>query len=248
MNRSLWGFWKFREQVPASPKRRFHLGIDYGTSTSTIVFRDFGAPGGDNIVVVLRDGLFLIPSRVCMSATEFLFGNENKTAEECDIYEGIKMLVADEVSGDRKCYYGPRKELQDGFSAADLATLTVWFLISEGHRGIAAYLNRDMEGVSIGMTMSVPMSFFRDKNLRSSFLSIARRALLLDREEGPLRPALLIEKARRALEKHPAAAVPATREYEIRIRPADPYRLPPSVFPGNERQGMTGSLILRLTS
>ena len=199
-----------------SPKRRLHLGIDYGTSTSKIVFRDYGARGGEVAVVVLRDGSFRIPSRVCVNATELFFGDDTKTAEDYDIYESVKMRVAAEVTGKPEYYFGPMTQLPDGFSSADLAALSVWFLISQGHRAVAAYLDGQMEGVSIGATMGVPMSFFRDKQLLLSFLSIARRAWLLYRDEGPSGPVLLIEKARRVLEKYPAAAVPATPDYEIR--------------------------------
>ena len=216
MKRSPWAFWKSREEAPASPKRRFHLGIDYGTSTSKVVFRDYGARGGEKAVVVLRNGSFRIPSRVCVSATEFLFADERKTTEECDICESVKMIVAADVTQDPKYYFGPTIGLPDGFSAADLSALTVWFLISEGHRAIDSYSNRQMEGVSIGMTMGVPMSFFRDSQLRSSFLNIARRAWLLYREEGLIDSVLLVEKARRVLDKHPSALVPTTLDYEVR--------------------------------
>jgi hypothetical protein len=211
-----WDFWKSRGQVPASPKRRFHLGVDYGTSNSKIVFRDYGARGEEKAIVILRNGSFRIPSRVCMTATAFVFGDDGKTAEDCDIYESIKMIVAAEVCHDAKLYFGPPKKMPDGFSAADLAALTVWFLISEGHRAIDIYLNRKMEGVSIGMTMGVPMSFFRDAQLRSSFLTIARRAWLLYREHGLLGPVLLIEKARRVLDAYPSALVPPTLDTEVR--------------------------------
>lgn len=211
-----WDFWKSRGQVPASPKRRFHLGVDYGTSNSKIVFRDYGARGEEKAIVILRNGSFRIPSRVCMTATEFVFGDDGKTPEDCDIYESIKMIVAADVCHDAKLYFGPPKKMPDGFSAADLAALTVWFLISEGHRAIDTYLNRKMEGVSIGMTMGVPMSFFSDAQLRSSFLTIARRAWSLYREQGLLGPVLLIEKARRILDAHPSALVPSTLDYEVR--------------------------------
>ena len=33
-------------------KRRIHLGIDYGTSASKIVFRDYGAPGDEKAFLV----------------------------------------------------------------------------------------------------------------------------------------------------------------------------------------------------
>ena len=70
--------------MPASPKRRVHLGIDYGTSTSKIVLRDYGARGGEAAFVVLRDGSFRIPSRVCVTANELIFGDDRRSAEECD--------------------------------------------------------------------------------------------------------------------------------------------------------------------
>lgn len=151
-----------------------------------------------------------------MTAAEFFFGDNHKTSEQCSVYESLKMIVAAEVHRDAKLYFGPPKIMPGGFSAADLATLTVWFLISEGHRAIDTYLSHKMEGVSIGMTMGVPMSFFRDNQLRSSFLSIARRAWLLYREEGLLDRVLPVEKARRALDKHSFATVPPTSESEVR--------------------------------
>jgi hypothetical protein len=191
--------------MPASPKRRIHLGIDFGTSVSKIVFRDSSAPSAESAVLVLRNGSFRIPSRVCMTATELLFGDDTKVVADCDIFDSLKMRVVVEVSGNRKYFLGPTTTLPDGFNAADLAALTVWLLISEGHRAVAAQLNGRMEGVEMGMTMGVPMEFFNDKQLRAAFLSIARRAWTFYCNEGLVDSALLIEKARRALEKHPVA-------------------------------------------
>ena len=200
-----WAPWKFWNRVPAPAKRRVHLGIDYGTSVSKVVLRDSGAPGGERAVLVLHNGSFRIPSRVCMTRTELLFGDDTKAAANCAIYESPKMRVADEVSGNPKYPLGLTTTPSDGFSAADLAALTVWFLISEGHRAVAAQLNGRMEGVEMGMTMGVPMPFFSDKQLRTAFLSIARRAWTFYCNEGLLDSALLIGKARRVLEKHPSA-------------------------------------------
>src|SRR5262249_22049361 len=144
------------------PKRRIHLGIDYGTSTSKIVFRDYGAPGGEMAYVMLReDGSFRIPSRVCLKGAELVFGNESLTSDDCDLYESLKMQVAAEKSGNPKYYSGPLQTLPAPFNASDFAVLTVWFLISEGYRALAAYLENRMQDVSVGMTMGVPMSFFK---------------------------------------------------------------------------------------
>jgi hypothetical protein len=139
-----------------------------------------------------------------------LFGHDTTAAAKCDIYDSLKMRVAVEVSGDPKYYVGPTTTLPDGFSAADLAALTVWFLISEGHRAVSAQLNGCMESVEMGMSMGVPMAFFNDRQLRASFLSIASRAWTFYRKEGLVDSALLVEKARRVLETHPVllSAIP----------------------------------------
>jgi hypothetical protein len=210
MKRLPWPPWKLWNQDPASSKRRVHLGIDYGTSVSKIVFRDNGAPGGESAILVLRNGSFRIPSRVCVTATELSFGDETKADADCGIYDSLKMRVAVEVSGNPQFYVGPTTTLPDGFHAADLASLTVWFLISEGHRAVAAHLKGRMEGVEMDMSMGVPMEFLHDKQLRTSFLSIAKRAWTFYRNEGLLDAVLLIETARRILEKHraPLSAIP----------------------------------------
>jgi hypothetical protein len=203
MKKLPWVSWKFWKRTPAPLKRRVHLGIDYGTSTSKIVLRDNGAPGGASAVLVLHNGSLLIPSRVCVTASELFFGDDTKTFARCDISDSLKMRVAVEVSGNPKYFLSPATTLPAGFSAADLAALTVWFLISEGHRAVAAQLNGRMEGVEMGMSMGVPVEFFHDSQLRASFLSIARRAWTLYCNEGLADSALLIDKARRVLEKYP---------------------------------------------
>lgn len=112
---------------------------------------------------------------------------------------------AAEASGDPKYYLSPPRTLPRGFGAADLAALTVWFLVSEGHRAVAVRLNGRMEGEQMGLTMGVPVAFFNDKQLRASFLGVARRAWTFYCKEGLLDSAVSIEKARRVLQKHPVA-------------------------------------------
>src|SRR5580658_2199794 len=62
-----------------------------------------------------------------------------------------------------------------------------------------------LKGVQMGMTMGVPVAFFNDKQLRASFLGVARRAWTFYCKEGLLDSAVSIEKARRVLQKHPVA-------------------------------------------
>ncbi len=204
MKESAWARWKFWNGVPASPKRHVHLGIDYGTNTSKIVFRDYGVPGGGSAVLVVRNGSLRIPSRVCSTESHLLFGDHTKTAADCHIYESIKTRVANEVSGKQLRPPALTNTLSNGIGAADLAALTVWFLISEGHRAVAAHFDGRMQDVEMGMTMGVPMPFFSDPLMNAAFLRIARRAWTFYRDEGLLESSLLTEDARRILEKHSA--------------------------------------------
>jgi hypothetical protein len=176
MKKLPWASWKFWNRVPVSPIRRVHLGIDYGTSMSKMVFRDNAGARGESAILVLHNGSVRIPSRVCMIATELLFGDDTKSSADCAVYDSLKMRVAVEVSGEPKYFVGPEIKLPDGFTAVDLAALTVWFLISEGQRAIAANCDGRMEGVEMRMSMGVPMAFFDNRQLRASFLSIANRA------------------------------------------------------------------------
>lgn len=165
---------------------------------------------------MLRDGSFRIPSRVCATANELIFGDGTRSAEECDIYESLKMRVAVEVTGNQKYYFGPDVGLPNGFTAHDLAVLTVWFLISEGHRSVAEYLKGRMEGASVGMTMGIPMAFFKEQRLKDSFLAIAKKAWALYRNEETISSVLPFEKARRLLDKHRGASATPTPEFEVR--------------------------------
>jgi len=216
MKRLLSAFWKSPEKPQAQPKRRVHLGIDYGTSASKIVFRDYGAPGGERAILVLSGGSMRIPSSVCISGEKLEFGATTAPPNRGVVYESIKMRVAVEATGRSTYYFGPATPLPDRLNAYDLAVLTVWYLISEGHRAVDQYLRGNMENVRLGMTMGVPMAFFDDQVLRSRFLSIARKAWLLYREEGLLGCTIQIEKARGALDKFPADSISTTPDDQVR--------------------------------
>ena len=108
-----------------------------------------------------------------MTGTELSFGDNTEIAA-CTSYESVKMRVAAEVSGNPKYDFGWTTKLPDGFRAADLAALTVWFLISTGHRAVASEFKGHMESVELGMSMGVPLEFLDDNEIKSTFLGIAR--------------------------------------------------------------------------
>ena len=167
---------KFLKRNRSSPKRRVKLGIDYGVSTSKIVFRDCNPSGKENCWLVLHDGYAQIASRVCVTPTTLLFGHATVPTMACDSCESLKTRVAADVTANQAYQLGRTTKLPEGFSAVDLATLTVWFLISTGHRAVAAQFKEQLEGIELGMTMGVPTEFLNHQELKAAFLTIARRA------------------------------------------------------------------------
>ncbi len=163
-------------------------------------------------MVVLRNGSFRIPSRVCATATTLFFGDDARTRAGCDIYENIKTDIATEAAVTTESTGGSQPAF--GHSAADLAALTIWFLMSEGHRAAAARLNGGLERAETGVSVGVPMPIFNDEQRRAPFLSVARRAWALYSNEGLLDSELSIEDARRLLRKHPAQS-PSIPDREV---------------------------------
>jgi hypothetical protein len=169
--------------------RPIHLGIDYGTSTSKLVLRDYAFPGGERAVLIGERNNYLFPSIVSCSADKIFLGVKPSgglvRGEKATGYESVKMRVAEEVkNAPGRYYYGPQSDFPTGFQAADLATLSVWSLISAGEK--AAREGLKISNIRLGMTLGIPMSFFADSELREAFLMIARAAWQLYRTHGPI--------------------------------------------------------------
>lgn len=161
-------------------ERLVRLGIDYGTSFSKVVFRDYGAPGGEKAYVMLKNGSFRIPSAVGVRGQEFIFGiDPGRRRNDADLvwHESVKMRVAGEIKQDfgRYCY-GALSPLPYDFCATDIAVLSVWFLISEAKRAVREHLKTSSGTIAIGFTLGMPMSFFDDSELRNAFLWISKSA------------------------------------------------------------------------
>lgn len=172
-----------------SSLRPVHLGVDYGTSTSKLVFRDYAAPGGERAVLVSESDNHLISSTVSCGVDKIFFGEKPSggliQGERVTAYDSIKMRVADEIKhSPGRYYYGPQHNFPAGFNAADFATLFIWFLISIGDR--AARRTVRSSDIRLGMTLGIPMSFFADPELREAFLMIARTSWSLFKNHGPL--------------------------------------------------------------
>src|SRR6185369_3855045 len=157
-------------------ERVIKLGIDYGTSFSKIVYRDYGAAGGDKAYVLLTDNQFRIPSAIGVENEEFTFGvaPSRLRGGTKTWHESVKMRVAGEVKRNYKQYcYGLLPTLPNEFSARDLAILSVAFLITRGKEAIKEHVKNSSSTVIIAFTLGIPMSFFDDRELRKTYLKIA---------------------------------------------------------------------------
>lgn len=171
-------------------RRRVHFGIDYGTSNSKIVVRDFEAAGGERAHVVVQDGSERLSSSLALVGNEILFGfrrtNRHRVLERATWYESLKMRTAGEIKGDEAAFYhGTPAPFPTGLSARDLAALSIWWLITEASRASEVLIRRrEGEVVAPGMTVGIPMSFYRDAKIRAAFVEIARVGWLLFKQ-GP---------------------------------------------------------------
>src|SRR5438477_270149 len=93
------------------PARIVRLGIDYGTSTSKLVFRDPLAPGEEQAYPILRDNSFRTSSSVVVTDTTLIFGCSplvGRREVQGRWLESIKMRVAGKVKQNyRKYCYVP---------------------------------------------------------------------------------------------------------------------------------------------
>src|SRR5262245_54911748 len=92
-------------------RRRIHLGIDYGTSNSKLVVRDFEAAGGERAYVVCDDESPRFSSSLSVVKDKALFGlrrsDRGSFLREARWFESVKMRVASEVkAGSPRFFYG----------------------------------------------------------------------------------------------------------------------------------------------
>ena len=155
------------------------LGIDYGTSTSKMVFRDALAPGGEKAFAVVGQNGLRISSSIKRTRTELWFGEEPAgDPDGAAWFHSTKMRVAGEVTGDYTRYcFGTQPMLPDGITARDLAIGTLWFLMTVGQSAIQNYLRTLRRAdPQIAITVGLPMSFFEAVHLRKTFLKLVLSA------------------------------------------------------------------------
>lgn len=185
-------------------RRPVILGLDYGTSAAKLVVRDYGAPGGGDpaYVVPYRSRGFRFPSGVAVAEGYLWFGQGPEDlaalglAQVATLYESVKMRCAVEMDAAGARLYLEMLPAPAGLLWADLAMLTVWWLVSQGYR-FAQTLLRPTDELAFRPTMGAPTSFLRNPKLRAGFLDIILGAWAIFRASGPLRyPFVTFSRAR----------------------------------------------------
>lgn len=207
---------------PRRPERFVQLGLDYGTSWSKMVFRDYEARGGEKSYVIFgsgearRTGEFRFPSLICLADGHLWFGSEAVfwSKERGSVVwpsMKIRMALPDH-------YHGRDVALPEGFSAEDLAALMVAYLLQHARRAVDAHGDAYDCDVRMAFAMGVPMSEMDNPELCDRFVSVARVAYTLARTDvfPDLREGITLEDAE--------ALVASAREEVEQLPPPDPRK------------------------
>lgn len=161
---------------------RLHLGVDYGTSASKLVLRNFEAAGGEKAYLLEYKGELRYSSSISFDGKYIVFNTDESNP---GAFKSLKMRFAEEVTGETGShFYGELRPIPHQLTACDLVTLTVWRLISIGHLEAVGILGND--DFNMGMTLGIPMSFLDHPFLSLAFLEVARAAYFMYRTYGPI--------------------------------------------------------------
>lgn len=188
-----------------NPVRRLHLGVDYGTSWSKLIFRDYQARGGEKSFVIRVPGEtrgsldYRIPSLVTLLEGRFWFGwRAVEMAEKPNAlaYTSIKVRAALPEH-----FFAEATPLPEGFSADDLAALSVLYLLTIGDYFGSQYVRNDKHELALSMTLGVPMSHLDNPALKAQFVRLAQIAYQVYRAHGPIdfSKGIVVSRARELL-------------------------------------------------
>jgi hypothetical protein len=162
--------------------RRIHLGVDWGTSWSKFVFRDYQARGGEqSIVVRFSDAIpeddYRVPSFVIEESGVLWFGwpayrrRQNPGAVS---YESLKVRLAFPDH-----FQWQSAACPPGLTVEDMSVLLVTYLLHRAAGAADEYCRRLGYEPRLSMTLGVPMSQLDHCELGSRFVQIAREAFEL---------------------------------------------------------------------
>jgi hypothetical protein len=183
---------------------RMHLGVDYGTSWSKLVLRDYDRDTAR--IVAPAEALQLdrgfeskFPSLVTYQKGTLWFGweAERRRAKRGAIsYGSVKVRMALP-----EAFRGEPVAFPEGLTATDLATLTVLFLVQVGEAAATRHASKLGREPRMSFTIGAPMSQLDQKGLQRTFVQMARLANALRQAAPPLVKGLHPRRARSLLDE-----------------------------------------------
>ena len=153
-----------------SNRRLYHLGLDWGTSATKLVLRDYEQ---GQAYVLYPPGMTLTyryPSTIAIYRNHLFFGRDAETkrpfrarmydAIKAEIYKLAKSSNADNDNNDLE----------------DLATLYLSHIISVGFDFASRHASRAKAEALMGMTLGVPAEELASSSIRTIYLRMARTA------------------------------------------------------------------------
>ena len=162
--------------------RRYHLGLDWGTSTTKLVLRDYDDPGSDDgraYVVRTPGGSYRYPSTVTLEAGRIWFGVEaERRRGQGRSWDSLKAL------GALKARWRDLVPDLEGLTHEDLATLVVAHQVARGLEAASAHAATKGAVPRLGMTLSVPVASLTIPQSQEAYLRVATRAFEIGARAG----------------------------------------------------------------
>ena len=162
--------------------RRYHLGLDWGTSTTKLVLRDYDDQSSDDgraYVVRGPGGSYRYPSTVTLEAGRIWFGAEAEARrEQGRTWDSLKALGAIKAR-----WPDPVPDLE-GLTYEGLATLVVAHQVARGLAVASAHAAGKQAVPRLGMTLSVPVASLTVPHSQGAYLRVATRAYEMGARQG----------------------------------------------------------------
>lgn len=168
------------------------LGVDYGTSATKVVARDFDAPGGTKCFPVLWEstdpyGEYRLPSTIRTHGAFAWFGisdndcNHYGVPGDAAAHTSIKMRVARQVAGNNErvrlnLQGAANLQLPDGWGYKELFIASLSWTLCKSMRWVLASRQYDVRDTSFGVTFGMPNDFRDDRLLARLFYNCFRAA------------------------------------------------------------------------
>lgn len=168
----------------ARPRRRFHLGLDWGTSATKMVLRDHGdrsLPRGAAYVLE-EAGSHRHPTTVALADEGLWFGGEAEKRRESAtrVWEHLKAATGVEHRWDE-----PAGIERSDLTLGDLAVLSLWHFAAFGTQKARRLATMREQEAVVAITVSVPEPHLEMPSSQRAYLRAAAIASRLARGSDP---------------------------------------------------------------